>query len=269
MSDTDSITPVAVVTGSSSGIGAATARRLANDGFHVVVHAARNARGARRLALELAESGQCETQVELCDFSVPSSLSEFVDRCFSWRGRVDAWINNAGADVLTGESGKLPFEKKLKTVLEVDVVATLVLSRLVAERMKAQPPIPGHATRGSIVNMGWDQAATGMAGDSGQMFAASKGAIMAATSSLAQSFAPDIRVNCTAPGWIQTAWGKEASEPWQARARRDSLLDRWGQPDDVAAVVSFLCGPDSQFVNGHVIPVNGGFRTSDDGFTSS
>ena len=266
MIDPDSLTPVAVVTGSSSGIGAATARRLAKDGFHVVVHAARNARGARRLAIELAERGETETQVELCDFAESSSLPEFVERCFAWRGRVDAWINNAGADVLTGESGKWPFEQKLQTVLEVDVVATLILSRLVADRMKVQAPIPGFETRGSIVNMGWDQAVTGMAGDGGQMFAASKGAIMAMTSSLAQSFAPHVRVNCVAPGWIQTAWGKEASESWQECARRESLLDRWGQPDDVAAVVSFLCGSDSQFVNGHVIPVNGGLRTSDDGF---
>lgn len=266
MSDAETFAPIAVVTGSSSGIGAAIARRLANDGFHVVIHAAQNARGARRLALDLADCGPCETRIELCDFSVASSLPEFVDRCFSWRGRVDAWINNAGADVLTGEPGRWPFEQKLKRVLDVDVVATLVLSRLVAKRMKAQPAGPEQETRGAIVNMGWDQAVSGMAGESGQMFAASKGAIMAATGSLAQSFAPDVRVNCVAPGWIQTAWGKEAAETWQARARRDSLMNRWGQPGDVAAVVSFLCGRDSQFVNGHVIPVNGGFRGSSDGF---
>ena len=88
---------------------------------------------------------------------------------------------------------------------KVDVVATLRLSRAIGERMRERG-------RGVILNIGWDQAETGMAGDSGQMFAAVKGAVMAATLSLAKSFAPQVRVNCVAPGWIRTDWGHEASE---------------------------------------------------------
>src|SRR5262249_539908 len=124
-----------------------------------------------------------------------------------WSG-IDIWINNAGADTLTGEAGRWPFQRKLEELLAVDVTATMLLSREVGQRMKA-------AGSGVILNMGWDQAETGMEGDSGQLFAAAKGAVMAFSKSLALSLAPEARVNCLAPGWIKTAWGEAATERWQ------------------------------------------------------
>lgn len=114
--------------------------------------------------------------------------------------------------------------------------------------------------RGTIINVGWDQAEQGMAGDSGELFAAVKGAVMAFSRSLATSLAPQVRVNCVAPGWIKTKWGDGASDAWQERAVGESLLARWGTPEDVAAVVRFLVSPEASFVNGQIIPVNGGFR---------
>jgi 3-oxoacyl-[acyl-carrier protein] reductase len=113
----------------------------------------------------------------------------------------------------------------------------------------------------SIVNMGWDQAAFGMEGDSGEMFTATKGAIMAFTKSLAQTLAPRVRVNCLAPGWIRTAWGEGASHYWQQRVHSESLLQRWGRPEDVASVARFLVSPSAQYVTGQIIAVNGGFRS--------
>jgi 3-oxoacyl-[acyl-carrier protein] reductase len=98
-----------------------------------------------------------------------------------------------------------------------------------------------------------------MAGDSGELFAAVKGAVMAFSRSLAHSLAPEVRVNCLAPGWIKTAWGSGAPETWQERAQRESLLRRWGTPDDVAQVARFLVSPAAAFVTGQIICVNGGF----------
>jgi 3-oxoacyl-[acyl-carrier protein] reductase len=85
---------------------------------------------------------------------------------------------------------------------------------------------------------------------------------MAFTKSLAKSLAPEVRVNCVAPGWIKTAWGEEASEYWQQRAVAESLRNRWGTPEDIAAAVSFLASPEADFINGQIVPVNGGFRNS-------
>ena len=83
---------------------------------------------------------------------------------------------------------------------------------------------------------------------------------MAFTRSLTQSLAPEVRVNCLAPGWIRTAWGERASEYWQERAVRQSLRGRWGTPEDVARAAVFLASPAADFITGQVIPVNGGFR---------
>ena len=245
----------AVVTGSSSGIGRAIARELAVAGAACLVHARRSKDAAEETARGLAELS-VPICVELCDLSDTAAYADFVERAWRWRDGIDIWVNNAGADVLTGEPGRWPFERKLAELLRVDVEATVALSRAVGRRMKERG-------RGAIVNVGWDQAETGMAGDSGELFATSKGAVMAFTKSLARSLAPEVRVNCVAPGWIQTSWGHGASQYWQKRAQRESLLARWGQPEDVARVVRFLASEDAAFVTGHVLPVNGGLRQTE------
>ena len=118
----------------------------------------------------------------------------------------------------------------------------------------------GGKSRASIVNIGWDGAARGMPGESAQLFAAAKGAVEAFSRSLAQTLAPDVRVNCIAPGWIRTDWGNDASEYWQHRAAKESLADRWGTPEDIARVVRFLASEDADFISGQTLDVNGGFR---------
>ena len=112
--------------------------------------------------------------------------------------------------------------------------------------------------QGVIVTMGWDQAETGMEGDSGELFATIKGAIHAFTRSLSLSLAPQVRVNALAPGWIKTAWGTTASERWQRRAIEEAPLRRWGTPEEIASVARFLVGPSSRFVTGQIVRVNGG-----------
>jgi NAD(P)-dependent dehydrogenase (short-subunit alcohol dehydrogenase family) len=111
---------------------------------------------------------------------------------------------------------------------------------------------------GVILNLGWDQADTGMEGDSGQLFGVTKAAVMAFTKSLALTLAPEVRVNCLAPGWVRTAWGEEASEHWQERVRRETPLRRWGTPEDVAAAARWLASPAAAFLTGQVVRVNGG-----------
>lgn len=243
----------AVITGSSHGIGRAIALALAAGGANVVIHG-RGRSDAQRVADEASELG-VDAHVVLCDLGDSTTHESLVDAAWKWRGGVDIWVNNAGADVLTGEAAAWPFARKLDELWRVDVQATLVLSRTVGARMKERGA-------GSIVNIGWDQAEHGMAGDSGELFAATKGAIMAFTKSLARSMAPTVRVNCVAPGWIKTKWGEGASEKWQRTAVNQSLLGRWGTPEDVAATVHFLASPAASFITGCVMPVNGGLRQS-------
>jgi 3-oxoacyl-[acyl-carrier protein] reductase len=243
---------IVVVTGASGGIGGAVALEFARQGANVAVHTHRRMKEAEALTKEIRSIGREVTVLE-ADLADASACEEFAASAWEWKSRVDVLVNVAGSDVLTGDAAGWPFEKKLGTLWQVDVLATIRLSRTLGARMKERGA-------GVILNLGWDQAEHGMAGDSGEMFAAAKGAIMAFSRSLAQSLAPQVRVNCLAPGWIKTSWGERASEYWQERAQRQSLLGRWGTPEDVAKAAAFLASPAAEFINGQVIPVNGGFR---------
>jgi 3-oxoacyl-[acyl-carrier protein] reductase len=218
----------------------------------VIVHGHRRLESAEAIAKQIREMGR-EAAVLMADLADHAGCRNFADAAWNWRQGVDIWANIAGADVLTGEAAGWSFEQKLTALWQVDCVATMALSRTIGQRMKARGS-------GVILNMGWDQAEQGMAGESGQMFGAVKGAVMAFSRSLAQSLAPEVRVNCLAPGWIRTAWGEKASEFWQQRAARQSLRGRWGTPEDVARAALFLASPAADFITGQVIPVNGGFR---------
>jgi 2-amino-4-hydroxy-6-hydroxymethyldihydropteridine diphosphokinase len=240
----------AVVTGSTSGIGQAIALMLASAGADVLVHGRRSIAAAETVAAGVRERGGRSMPV-LADLRDERECRRLVGAAWDeWRG-IDIWVNNAGADTLTGEAGRWPFERKLQELLAVDVKATVMLSRDVGHRMKA-------AGRGVILNMGWDQAETGMEGDSGQLFGTIKGAVMAFTRSLALALAPEVRVNCLAPGWVRTAWGQGASERWQERVRQETPLGRWGTPEDVATAARWLASPAAGFITGQVIRVNGG-----------
>lgn len=254
-------TRAAVVTGASSGIGRAIALELARGGADVLVHARRSQSAAEETADRVRQLGR-QAHVVLCDLSDPAQHERLVDHAWAWRP-IHTWVNNAGADVLTGAAAHWPFERKLAELWTVDVVATMRLSRLAGLRMQADAGVVDRqdgCPTPSILSIGWDQAEHGMAGDSGELFAATKGAIMAFTRSLAKSLAPQVRVNCLAPGWIKTAWGERASAAWQERAVRESLLARWGTPEDVARAARFLTSEEAGFITGQIVPVNGGLR---------
>jgi 3-oxoacyl-[acyl-carrier protein] reductase len=246
---------IAVVTGASGGVGRAIALELARQGADVIVHGHRRRTAAEELAAQIRQMGRQAT-VLVADLAAAASCAEFAAAAWDWRSGVDILVNAAGADVLTGDAAKWPFDRKLQALWEVDVAATIDLSRTLGSQMKARAGRHG----GVILNIGWDQAEQGMAGDSGEMFAAVKGAVMAFSRSLAQSLAPEVRVNCLAPGWIRTSWGEGASEYWQARATRQALVGRWGTPDDVARAAAFLASPAADFITGQVLDINGGFR---------
>ena len=260
---------VAVVTGSSSGIGRAIALELARAGANVVVHAGHNETAAAAVADEIRNLSR-QTHVCVADLSDRNTHERLADEAWNWAAEistgneitdgVNIWVNNAGVDVLTSDASGWSFEDKLDRLWEVDVVATVRLSRINGARMRAATADVKRNDNRCILNMGWDHAHTGMAGDSGEMFSAIKGAVMAFTKSLAHSLAPEIRVNCLAPGWIKTSWGDEASEYWNRRATAESLLARWGSPQDVARVARFLVSPSASFLTGQTIPINGGFR---------
>lgn len=241
---------VAVVTGSSRGIGRQTALLLASAGAKVIVHAGNNRAAAEEVAAEITRGGG-QARVLVADFTRPESRRSFAEEAWACFGHVDICVLCAGADILSGPHRALSFADKLHLLWQVDVLGTVEVAREFGRLMRERG-------QGTILTVGWDGAFRGMEGDTAQAFAVVKGAVMAFSLALAQELAPQVRVNCVAPGWIRTAWGQSAKELWQQRVHSETLLGRWGHPEEVARVCLFLVSPESSFINSQIIFVNGG-----------
>jgi 3-oxoacyl-[acyl-carrier protein] reductase len=244
-----------VVTGASSGIGRAVAVAFASAGARVGIGCNRSVDRARALAAELGDAAREELGGDAhpllaADLSTPEGCGAVVDQAFAALGNVDVWVNNAGADVLTGEAGGWSQERKLEALLNVDLKATIRCSRLVARRMS-----PG----GCILNVGWDHATIdGMRGENPELFAAVKAGVLGFSKSFARSVAPDIRVNVLCPGWIETAFGEAVDREFYDEVSAATPLRRWGRPEDVAAAAVWLASPAAAFITGQAVNVNGG-----------
>jgi NAD(P)-dependent dehydrogenase (short-subunit alcohol dehydrogenase family) len=239
----------ALITGATSGIGRATAISLAAAGAWVIVHGRRT--GAARIVAQECLIRAGHSHFIAADLKESEALSRLVGESWSHWDGLDILVSFAGADTLTGTARNSDFDAKLDELWEVDVVATIRLCRDIGRCMREQGA-------GAIITIGWDQAEPGMEGDSGQLFSATKAAVISFSRSLALSLAPEVRVNCLAPGWIRTAWGESASQVWHDRVHAETPLSRWGTPEDVAQAARWLASPAAAFITGQTIRVNGG-----------
>jgi len=241
---------IVVVTGASAGVGRATARAFAEDGWDVAL-IARGDAGLEGAAEDVRAAGQRALVLPL-DVADAEAVEAAADRVERELGRIDVWVNNAGADVLTGDAAAWDWERKLDTLLAVDLKGTIACSYAAGDVMRAQ------GGGGALVNMSWDHVTTGMAGDNPQLFAAVKGGVLAFSKSLARSLAPDVRVNVLCPGWIETSFGEHADPEFRRAVADDTPLGRWGRPQDVADAAIYLAAPTAGFVTGQALNVNGG-----------
>ncbi len=238
---------LALVTGSSSGIGRAVALRLARDGFHVLVHFNRNEKGAAETLKTIVDAGG---RGELLQFDtqnkeqIEKNLSEVLERHKDLR--LDVLVNNAGIakDTLLGLMSDEAFDSVMKT----NVYGPFFLMRFCTRKMIRQ-------RSGSIVNM---SSLSGQTGNAGQVnYAASKAALIAMTKSLAMEIgARNVRVNAVAPGLIESEMIQKI--PFLEDLKKRIPLARLGRPEEVAGTVSFLCSEDAGYITGATISVNGG-----------
>jgi 3-oxoacyl-[acyl-carrier protein] reductase len=240
-----------LVTGASSGIGRAIALASARAGADVALTYLTNEEGAREVERQIRGLGRRAAVIQ-SDVADQSSVRALGPAARQALGRIDVWVNNAGANILTGPAAALSDVDKLDLLLAVDLRGTMLASWQAADTLGAQ------AEGGVIINMSWDHVLTGMAGRNPELFAAVKGGVLAFSKSLARSLAPRVRVNVIAPGWIETSFAA-ASDQRRRRAIADSTpLKRWGTPDDVAGAAVFLASPAAAFLTGQTILVGGG-----------
>jgi 3-oxoacyl-[acyl-carrier protein] reductase len=240
---------VVLVTGASSGIGRAIALGCAREGADLAITYRANAEGAEQAAGEIQALGR-RAEVIRADISREEEVGALGRAAIERFGRVDGWINNAGADILTGAGASLSPRDKLDRVLAVDLRGTILASWAAAEAMGAQG--------GTIINLSWDHVTFGMAGENPILYSAAKGGIASFSKSLARQLAPAIRVNILAPGFIETAFGEQADQGWYREVAEQTPLKRWGRPEDLVGAALFLVSDESRFVTGQMIMVNGG-----------
>ncbi len=242
---------IVLVTGASSGIGRAIALEAARAGADIALTFHTNEAGARSVEQEVTGLGRRALVMQM-GLAEPASVRKVCAGAAREFGRIDAWINNAGADTLTGSAADLSTLEKLDLLLTVDLRGTMIASWEAAELLLQQPD------GGVIVNMSWDHVVSGMPGLNAQMFAAVKGGVLAFSKSLARSVAPRVRVNILAPGWIQTSFGDNLDAAAHSAVSGSVPLQRWGSPGDVAAAAVYLASPGAAYLTGQTIFIGGG-----------
>jgi 2-deoxy-D-gluconate 3-dehydrogenase len=241
---------IALVTGASRGIGKAIAKVLAKSGVKVVC-CARNQELLLQTCSEIEKDGGIALPVK-ADVALASDRKQLIEQALSNFGGIDFLINNAGIhidkDALTLE------DKEFIDLMVVNLFSVVFLSRDIARQMIVRG--------GRIINMG---SVSGQGGGSKQVaYCVSKAAIEALTRSLAVEWARyNIQVNTVAPGYIRTDMSKAALEDEQLRNEIERRIPakRFGDPEDVASLVAFLCSQEANYLTGHIYYVDGGVLT--------
>jgi 3-oxoacyl-[acyl-carrier protein] reductase len=237
---------VALVTGASGGIGAETARRLAKDGFTVIVNYAGNAKSAEAVVREIEAAGG-KALAHQADVSDAAAVARMFDAAETAFGGVDVLVNNAGVMSLApiADTADAEFDRMIAINLK-GVFNTL---REAANRLR---------DGGRIINL--STSVVGMLLPAYAVYAATKAGVETMTAILSKELrGKTITVNAVAPGPTETPLfltGK--SDELVERMRKMAPLERLGQPEDIAAAVSFLAGPDGAWINGQTLRANGG-----------
>ena len=238
-----------LITGASGGIGSAAAKRFASSETELVLHAHQNVSAVHELQ-EIIQSRGGKAEVVSTDFSQVHAAEKLFQQVLDLTDCVDILINAAGLDLMSPALASLPFEQKLQQILQTDVYTPILLSRMIGKRMQEQE-------RGTIFFLGWNGVDYGWRGETAQLYGAAKGALLGYCRSLAEDFSPNVLVRCLSLGWIKTRWGEKLSEELERCYAADSRRNRWGTPEEVAAVIEFLASKESEYIDGIGLRLDG------------
>ena len=240
---------VALITGSSRGIGRATITEFAKKGYNVVI----NYKNSEKEATELKEQLQNDYNIKAlaikADVSNEEEVKEMVNIIISEFGHIDVLVNNAGIAI------DKDFEERTvddwQKTLNTNLIGPFVVSKCVGEVMLNQK-------KGKIINISSTNGINSFFPTSID-YDASKAGVINLTHNLAIQYAPYINVNCVAPGWVNTEMNKELPKELIEEETEKIYKKRFAEPSEIGKVVCFLASDDADFINDEVIKIDGGY----------
>lgn len=238
----------AVVTGSSRGIGRAIVTLFASKGYNIVIHYENQKKIAEELASEISNLYGVRVLTIQANLAKEEEIYSFFEQVKAYFGKINVLVNNAGIAIDTVLEDKTK-ENFMKT-LEVNTIAPFLLSRIFA---------PIIVDAGSIIMI---SSTNGI--DTNYIesldYDASKAALISLTHNLAAAYAPNIRVNAVAPGWVETDMNSLLDDEFYKEESNKILLRRFAMPEEIANVVFFLASDEASYINDSVIRVDGGCK---------
>ena len=238
-----------LITGGTRGIGEAISREFAKKGYDIIINYVNSSEKAQNLKQELEKEYNIKVLPIQADISNEIEIKNMVDTAIKEFGKIDVLVNNAGI-VIDREFEDKTVEDWKKT-LDINLIAPFVLIKLVGKEMMKQKS-------GSIINISSTNGLNTYYPPSVD-YDASKSGLISLTYDSAVQFAPYVRVNCVAPGWVNTEMNKELPEDFVKEETERILVKRFAEPEEIAKVVVFLASEDASFVNSTVIKVDGGW----------
>jgi NAD(P)-dependent dehydrogenase (short-subunit alcohol dehydrogenase family) len=251
--DTVSQTPLILITGGGRGVGAATARLAAAQGYDVAISFVSNESAALAVAADVEAVGRRALAVR-ADSADPQQVAQLFAAIDQKFGRIDVLVNNAAIIAQQSPMEDLAFER-MQRIFAVNAIGPILCAQQAVKRMSTR-----HNGRGGVViNISSASARLGSPNEYVD-YAASKGAVETFTTGLAKEVARDgIRVNCVRPGHIYTDMHASGGEPGRVDRVKDSIpMGRGGQPEEVARAILWLASAEASFITGTFLDVTGG-----------
>lgn len=240
---------VALVTGSTGGLGKAIALSLAEAGFDIILHYHKDEVGVLNLASDIRNKYKKTVRMYKADLTKEDEIDKMINGIKENYFSLEVLVNNAA---VSKDTDLLLKEKNdFLEVLDVNLVAPFLLSKKLSFLLKNG--------NGTIINISSNNALGENYPESVDYDAAKTG-LISLTSNLAKYFAPNVRVNCVCPGWIKTKMSENLADDFEQREKDKILLNRFALPQEVAEVVTFLASSKASYINNSIIRVDGGIK---------
>lgn len=237
-----------LITGGSRGIGKATSLEFAKHGYNIVINYVNDDISAKNLKSYIVENYDVDVMLCKCNVSSEDGVKGMVNSIIDNYGNIDILVNNAGIAIDTTFDDKKI--EDFKKILDVNLIGPFILSRKVGNYMLKQG-------FGSIINVSSTNALDTYY-EYSLDYDASKAGLVSLTHNLAKYYAPNIRVNAVAPGWVDTEMNKELDSSYTKEECEKIYLKRFAKPEEIAKAIYFLASDDASYITGEVLRVDGG-----------